>query len=82
MSSNHSSNDFALVKENFRIILAGVILLVLGFILMSGGASKDPNVFEYQEVFSPLRITVAPLICLVGYLVVMVGILKTPKQSS
>lgn len=81
MSTSKTNGDFALTKENYKIILAGLALIVIGFILMSGGDSKDPNVFVYEEVFSTTRITVAPITCLIGYILIMVGIIKKPSQA-
>ena len=46
---------------------------------MAGGGSEDPNVFVYDEIFSPVRISVAPTLCLIGLTVVLVGIMKKPK---
>lgn len=80
MSSTKTNGDFALTKENYKIIIAGLALVILGFILMSGGASNDPTVFD-REVFSTTRITIAPITCLIGYILIMVGIIKKPSQA-
>lgn len=81
MSTSKTTGDFALTKENYKIIIVGLALVVIGFVLMAGGDSKDPNVFVYEEVFSTTRITVAPITCLVGYILIMVGIIKKPSQA-
>lgn len=78
MSQQHQDPQFALTQANYRFIIAGLACIVIGYIVMSGGASPDPNVFNYNEVFSPIRITAAPLLCLVGYILVLVGIIKKP----
>lgn len=62
-------------KKNFQIMGAGVALVILGFILMSGGKSESPDVFS-EEIFSSTRLTVAPITVLIGYILVGVGILK------
>lgn len=62
-------------KKNFQIMGAGVTLVVIGFILMSGGKSESPDVFS-EEIFSTTKLTVAPITVLIGYILVGVGILK------
>jgi len=70
---------FALGKENYLLMLAGIGLIILGFILMTGGGSKDPNVFN-EEMFSFRRITFAPILILIGFGVEIVAIMKRPKD--
>ena len=48
---------------------------------MMGGASEDPNVFDTSELFSPIRITLAPFLVIVGYGIVLYGIMKKTKTS-
>lgn len=72
-------NTLAFNKENYYIILGGVGLLVLGYILMIGGGSDDPKVYN-PEIFSAQRVTVAPITLLIGFGVVLYGIMKSPKQ--
>jgi uncharacterized membrane protein len=67
------------VKENYMWMLAGIVLIVLGFILMAGGKSADPKVFDPKEVYSTTRITVAPLLIIIGFILEIVGIMKKPK---
>lgn len=66
-------------KQNYMILIAGVVLVALGFLLMMGGGSEDPNTFNKEELFSHRRITLAPAMVILGYLVVLYGILKKPK---
>ena len=70
---------FAFGKVNYQIMIAGVVLIVIGFILMAGGGSSDPNVFN-PEIFSFRRITLAPIIVLVGFATVMFAIMKKAKE--
>ena len=65
-----------LKKENYLLIIAGCIIVLLGFVLMSGGGSRDPNVFNEEELFSFRRITLAPFMVLLGYGIVLYGIMK------
>jgi hypothetical protein len=71
--------DFAFGKENYRLMLIGLGLIVLGFILMIGGGSKDPNTFN-PEIFSFRRITLAPILVLAGYVVEIFAIMKKTKE--
>ena len=69
-------------KENFKWMLIGVGVLILGFILMAGGHSNDPNVFNKDEVYSTRRITIAPIIILIGLVIEIYAIFRQPKTTS
>lgn len=73
--------DFALEKENYRLLIIGFVIIIIGFILMIGGKAKSPDVFN-PEIFSPMRITVAPLILLFGFIFEIYAIMKKPKNDS
>ena len=75
---NGKKEGFAFGKVNYQIMIAGVLLIIIGFILMSGGGSPDPKNFN-PEIFSFRRITLAPIIVLAGFATVMVAIMKKPK---
>jgi hypothetical protein len=66
-------------KENYIWMLAGMVVLAIGFFLMAGGKSSDPNVFNADEVYSPIRITVAPMLIIAGFIIEIVAIMKKPK---
>ncbi|MBL7931219.1 MAG: DUF3098 domain-containing protein [Bacteroidia bacterium] len=68
-------------KKNYYILVSGIILIALGYILMIGGGSKDPNEFN-PEIFSFQRITLAPLVCLLGFVTIIVAIMWRPKSES
>jgi hypothetical protein len=68
-------------KENYRWMLIGLVLILLGLLLMIGGKSKDPNVFDTAEVYSFRRITVAPILILGGLVLEIVGIFKKSKAQ-
>ncbi len=76
--NNRINNDFAFGKQNYILIAVGTALAVLGYILMSGGGSDDPTVFS-EELFSFRRMYVAPILILVGLVVVGWGIMKKVK---
>jgi uncharacterized membrane protein len=73
-------SKFSVSPAGVKTMLAGLILMVAGFILMIGGGSSDPDVFN-ESMFSAMRITVAPIVILLGIAVVMVGILRRPKNK-
>ena len=75
MENQKINNDFAFSKKNYILIIAGVLIMVLGYVLMIGGGSDDPKEFSY-ELFSVTRIYIAPLLILVGLGVVGWGIMK------
>ena len=55
--------------------------LIVGFLLMVGGKSPDPNIFNEKEIFSPRRITLAPILVLLGFAFEIWAIMKKPKGS-
>jgi len=66
-------------KINYILIGVGVVFLALGFILLSGGGSDDPEVFS-PEIFSKRRLVVAPALMLIGLIVEIVAIMYRPKK--
>lgn len=70
---------FEFGKKNYTLIIAGVILMAIGFIMLSGGGTDDPTQFNADEIFSARRITYAPITVLLGLAVVLFGILKKPE---
>ncbi len=69
---------FSMGKKNYRLIIIGCLIVAVGFIMMTGGKSEDPNVFN-PEVFAPQRITYAPLTVFFGYMFVIYAIMTKPK---
>ena len=67
-------------KENYMWMLIGVAVIILGFILMSGGRSADPKLFDKNEVYSPMRITIAPLLIVAGFIIEIFAIMKKSKN--
>ncbi len=66
-------------KVNYTWMLIGLAVIALGLLLMSGGNSSDPAVFDQKEVYSTTRITIAPLLILAGLAIEVVAIFKKPK---
>lgn len=78
----NKKTEFLYDKKNYIAIAIGFALVVLGFILMSGGKAENPNDFHPEEIFSARRITVAPFTVLAGFIVVGVGIMLKPKSAN
>ncbi|MFY7989741.1 MAG: DUF3098 domain-containing protein [Fluviicola sp.] len=76
-----SNFDFPVKKENVRIILIGLVVNILGYLLMIGGGSDDPAKFDANELFSTMRITVAPILIVLGFGIIIYGIMKKNKSS-
>ena len=72
---------FAFQKENYKWLIIGLIINIIGFILMIGGGSDDPNKFNAEELFSPIRLTVSPILIISGYIVMIYAIMKKPKKK-
>jgi hypothetical protein len=66
-------------KTNYIYLIAGFVLIIIGFFLMSGGGSDDPNVFS-DAIFSTTRLTVSPVVILSGYGVILYAIMKKTQE--
>ena len=71
---------FLFDKENYMWMVGGVALIFIGFLLMSGGKSANPHEFNYDEIYSFRRITLAPIVVVIGYLTVLYAIVRKPKH--
>ncbi|MCK5462804.1 MAG: DUF3098 domain-containing protein [Bacteroidales bacterium] len=72
--------DFPLQKDNYILLIIGFAIIMIGFLLMMGGKSDDPNVFN-PEIFSFRRITLAPIVVLFGFVFEIWAIMKKPKTE-
>ncbi len=81
MKDYHKTSPFSFSKENYRLLLIGLAINVLGFILMIGGASDNPNKWDGDALFSTTRITLAPFLIVAGYVVIMFAIMRKPKAE-
>ena len=69
-------------KENYLWMLAGLVIIAIGMFLMAGGKSNNPNVFDQKEVYSPIRITLAPLLITIGLGLQVVAIFKKSRNEA
>ncbi len=75
-----AKNDFVFGKKNYKFMFIGLACIAIGFILMSGGGSDDPNVFN-PEIFNFRRIRLAPAIILIGFGIQIYAILLNPNKK-
>ena len=79
MSKEENNNGAVLGKRNYILLAVGFVLVLIGYLLMAGGKAHDPSVFS-EELFSTTRITVAPLLILLGLTVSAVALVLRPKE--
>lgn len=79
MKNENNKPQFLFDKINYKFLLIGLGVIALGFILMSGGGSEDPNVFN-EDIFNFRRIRLAPTTVLIGFGIVIYSIFKKEKK--
>jgi hypothetical protein len=79
MKNKEQKHEFLFESINYKILLVGIAVIALGFLLMSGGGSDNPNVFN-EEIFNFRRIRLAPTTVLIGFGITVYAILKNPKK--
>lgn len=79
-NENFNEDKFAVRYKNIFYIIGGFALMILGYILMTGGGTKDPNVFNEKEMFSFTRIVLAPILILLGFAAEIVAIMYKSKK--
>jgi len=88
MSENKETQETKSVKKNplgkmnYLFMVIGVLIVVIGFALMAGGGSEDPTKFNEAELFSPVRITLAPISVILGYVVIIFAIMWRRKPTA
>ena len=79
-TENKGEQKFALGKENLRLLMIGFLIILVGFVLMIGGGSSDPAVFN-KEIFNFPRITLAPIVVMIGFVFEIFAIMKKPGSK-
>lgn len=72
--------DFALTRENYKLLAIGFVVVIIGFFLMSGGGSTEEYKFS-EDIYSFRRTTLAPIVVLVGFIFEIFAIMKKPKTE-
>ena len=72
-------NPFLFDKQNYFLMIIGLLTIGIGFVLMAGGKSDDPNIFNAEEVYSMRRITIAPIVVLLGFFIEIYAIFHKSK---
>ena len=71
--------NFAFDKVNFILLAVSMVVVIIGFVLMSGGGSTE-EAYD-PSIFSPMRIKVAPIVCLIGFLSMVYAIIRKPQDT-
>ncbi len=79
MVKNVSPENILFTKENYKWMVIGLVVMALGFFLMAGGKNVNPSVFNDKDVYSPMRISVAPVLIVAGLVLEIFAIMKKPK---
>lgn len=80
MENNNHKHEFLFEKVNYKFLLIGIAVIILGFLLMAGGAVDDPNVFN-PEIFNFRRIRLAPTVVLIGFGITIFSIFKNSSKK-
>lgn len=80
MKNEDENFDFPIPHSSYKFIVIGLAIVVIGFMLMMGGGSDDPNVFD-ESIFSFRRVTLAPLVVLAGFIFVGWSIMRKPFEK-
>lgn len=79
--SSEVKADFLFAKENYYIMAVGLVFIALGYLLMIGGGSDDPAVFN-EDIFNTQRLTVAPILLVIGYIIEIFAIFYKKKDTN
>lgn len=78
-NNNTPQQEFLFGKKNYTLLFIGLVFIALGFIVMAGGGSDDPNVFN-EEIYNWQRIRLAPTLVIIGLGIEIYAILANPKK--
>ena len=74
-----SADNILFSKENYKWMLIGLVVMAIGFFVMAGGKNPNPSIFNDKDVYSPMRISVAPILIVAGLVIEIFAIMKKPK---
>ncbi len=80
-NSPRGNQVFLFDKSNYMFMLGGLALILIGIAMTAGGKSADPNTFNYDEIYSFRRITLAPILIMIGFALEVYAIMKKPATS-
>lgn len=80
-ATKNAADEFAFTRDNYKWLIIGIVVAFLGFVLMSGGGTDDPTQFAGDSLFSFRRLTLAPILILAGFSVVLYAIIKRTKED-
>jgi len=80
-SAPNGNQIFLFDKSNYTWMIAGVVLILISLVLMAGGKSPDPHKFNYDEIYSFRRITLAPVLMMIGFAIEVYAIMKKPSEQ-
>ena len=72
--------SFVFKKKNYLLMGLGIVFMIIGYLLMQGGGSEDPNVFN-EEIFNARRITWAPLMLIIGLVIEVYAIMASNTSN-
>lgn len=75
------NKDFIFEKRNYQLMIVGLVVMAIGYLLMVGGGSEDPEVFN-PEIFSARRIVISPTVIIIGFAIEIYAIMWRPKSKS
>ena len=81
MSDESYQSGSVFTRQNYLWMMAGLVVIIIGFILMAGGGSDDPNVFKADEIYSFRRITLAPILVIAGFCIEIAAIFRKPSTE-
>ena len=77
---SNTKDTFVFARENYVLMIIGLGVIFTGYLLMVGGASDDPTKFN-PELFNAQRLTVSPILIIIGFIIEIVAIMKKPKTE-